>query len=329
MAKSAQILALLRSFADSDDARFYRTAMQLAASEARQGHGKVADEIRQLVDKAKAERNVMPRPAGAIPIARPAGELGDLLRVSYPETRLPDLVLDDRVRASLTRLLSEHRQEAKLVKHGLRPRRHLLLIGPPGTGKTLTASAIAGELRLPLFVVRMEGLLTRYLGESASKLRLVFESMEKNRGVYLFDEFDAIGTDRTAGNDVAEVRRVLNAFLQFIEEDSSRSLCIAATNLFASLDGALLRRFDDVVRYALPDEGQRALLLQQRLSAFDTGAVDLARCSKEGEGLSYAELARACDDAAKDMLLSGNAGLETAGLLLAIEARRAARTNGR
>ncbi|MDD9945707.1 MAG: AAA family ATPase [Myxococcales bacterium] len=322
MAKSSQILALLRSYAEADEPRFLRTAMQLAAHEARQGHSKLAEDIRKLVDEAKTRRGVLERRGNAIPLARPTGELADLLRVSYPETRLGDMVLPHQVRATLERLLREHRQQARLAEHGLSARRHLLLVGPPGTGKTLTASAVAGELKLPLFVVRMEGLLTRYLGESASKLRLVFEAMERNRGVYLFDEFDAIGADRGAGNDVAEVRRVLNAFLQFIEEDRSESICIAATNHFASLDSALMRRFDDIIRYELPDREQVEQLLLTRLESFDPSQLNLTTIAKTAEGLSYAEIVRACEDAAKDMVLEGRERLGMDDVTRALEARR-------
>lgn len=325
VARSSQILALLRSFAAGDDARFYRTAMQLAAHESRQGHTKVAGEIRNLVDRAKEERNVLPRRGGPTPIAQPRGELAELLRVSYPETRLEEMVLPQGVKASLVRLLREHRQEQRLIEHGLHPRRHLLLIGPPGTGKTMTARALAGELKLPLFVVRMEGLLTRYLGESVAKLRLVFESMESNPGVYLFDEFDAFGVDRGAGNDVGEIRRVLNAFLQYIEEDASRSLCIAATNHFAALDEALMRRFDDVIRYDIPHRQEIRGLLQNCLAAFDTSKLDFEAIEEQAEGLSHAEITRASEDAAKEMLLSDREQLANDDVFAAVEARLNAR----
>ena len=96
--------------------------------------------------------------------------------------------------------------------HGLSPRKKLLLIGPPGTGKTLTALVLAGELGLPLFIVRLESLMTKYMGETAGKLRLIFDAIQQIRGVYLFDEFDSIGAQRGNSNDVGEIRRVLNSF---------------------------------------------------------------------------------------------------------------------
>jgi SpoVK/Ycf46/Vps4 family AAA+-type ATPase len=185
---------------------------------------------------------------GPIPIARPRGEAAEILSVSYPNVRLKDMVLAPGTRKKLERVIREHRHIQVIRGRGLAPRRKLLLSGSPGTGKTLTAAVLAGELGLPLFVVRLDGLITKFMGETAAKLRLVFESLSQTRGVYLFDEFDSIGSARGIGNDVGEIRRVVNSFLQMVEQDNSDSLVIAATNHATILDHALFRRFDDTIR---------------------------------------------------------------------------------
>src|ERR1700734_2712061 len=171
------------------------------------------------------------------------------------------MVLSSAVEQKIARVIKEQRNHERLSGHGLEPRRKLLLVGPPGTGKTLTANMLATELRLPLFVVRFDSLITKFMGESASKLRLVFESLKATRGVYLFDEFDSLGLQRGSQHDVAEMRRTLNMFLQLIEQDSSESLIVAATNHGDSLDTALFRRFDDVIRYEAPNVTQIEQLL--------------------------------------------------------------------
>jgi SpoVK/Ycf46/Vps4 family AAA+-type ATPase len=84
-------------------------------------------------------------------------------------------------------------------------------------GVRLTASVLAGELGLPLFQVRLDGLLTKFMGESAAKRRQIFDATQSARGVYFFDEFDAIGSDRGSADDVGEVRRLLNSFLLMME----------------------------------------------------------------------------------------------------------------
>jgi SpoVK/Ycf46/Vps4 family AAA+-type ATPase len=137
------------------------------------------------------------------------------------------MVISRAVEQRLERVLREQRNHEALTGHGLEPRRKLLLVGPPGTGKTLTASVLATELRLPLFVARFDSLITKFMGESASKLRVVFEALKSTRGVYLFDEFDSLGLQRGSQHDVAEMRRTLNMFLQLIEQDTSESLIVA------------------------------------------------------------------------------------------------------
>ena len=228
MPSADQIKALISSLGEGDTAHFYAVAMQIAAYEARLGHGKLAEEIRALIDKAKARPLQSTR--APIPIARPRGEASELLTVSYPAIRLTDMVLAPATRKRLERLIHEQKAIQAIRARGLSPRRKILLCGKPGTGKTLTASALAGELGLPLFVVKLDGLITKFMGETAAKLRIVFDTLGQSRGVFLFDEFDSIGSARDLSNDVGEIRRVVNSFLQMVEQDNSDSLIVAATN---------------------------------------------------------------------------------------------------
>jgi SpoVK/Ycf46/Vps4 family AAA+-type ATPase len=150
------------------------------------------------------------------------------------------MVLDTKINQRLKRIIKEQRQRDKIQAYGLSPRRKLLLLGPPGTGKTMTASTLAGELSFPLFIIRMDGLINKFMGETSAKLRIVFDAVKQHKGVYLFDEFDSIGSTRNSGNDVGEIRRILNSFLQYIEVDDSDSIILAATNHPEILDNALI-----------------------------------------------------------------------------------------
>lgn len=323
MATAEQLKALLKSYGEGDEERFYAVAMQVAAHAARQGHGKLAQEIRQIIDAAKVKGQPRRGERAPIPVAQPRGELAGLLSVSYPKTRLSDMVLEPTLHARLARILLEQRQREKLLTHGLTPRRKILLIGPPGTGKTLTARALAGELSQPLFAILLDGIITKFMGETAAKLRIVFDALQRTRGVYLFDEFDALGSHRTSQNDVGEIRRVLNSFLQFLEQDESESLIIAATNHAELLDRALFRRFDDVLEYSLPDDELAEQMLCSRLAMLDTKRIDWAQVVTAAHGLSYAEIVRACEDAAKTAVLSDRSEVMTRGMLDALGARRA------
>src|SRR5690606_20816352 len=153
--------------------RFYAVAMQVAAQAARMGHGKFAQELRELVDRAKERAKAAavaqgPKPT---PMAQPRGELAGLLTVGYPKTRVVDMALEEGLHQRIDRVLLEQRQRDRIREHGFGPLRKLLFVGPPGTGKTMTAAALAGELGLPLFTIQLDGLITKYLGETAAKLR--------------------------------------------------------------------------------------------------------------------------------------------------------------
>jgi SpoVK/Ycf46/Vps4 family AAA+-type ATPase len=309
MAKGDQLKALLLSYAEGNDAQFYSVAMQLAAEEARKGHGRLAEELRELIDRAKAARK-QPLRDMPIPIARPRGELAQLLRVLYPKTRLADLIVSHSVEQRLKRIVKEQRHLSKLLEHGLAPRRKILLVGAPGTGKTLTASALAGELSLPLFVVRLDALLTKFMGETAAKLRQIFDALHSARGVYFFDEFDAIGSQRISPNEIGEVRRILNSFLVMIEEDTSHSLILAATNHPQILDDALFRRFDDVIDYELPHPSQIARILLNHLGRFSPSELDLDTLTQMARGLSHAEITRAAHEAVKNAVMQDHAKID-------------------
>jgi SpoVK/Ycf46/Vps4 family AAA+-type ATPase len=323
MASAEQLKALLKSHIDGDDGHFFAVAMQLAAHEAKRGHGKLADELRTMIDKAKDSSFPSKLTKRPIPIAQPRGELVGLLDIYYPKSRLSEMVLDCITDERLQRLIKEQRNFTKIQAHGLSPRRKLLLVGPPGTGKTLTASVLAGELGIPLFVVRLDALITKFMGETASKLRQVFDAVASMRGVYFFDEFDAIGSQRGFIHDVGEIRRVLNSFLQMLEQDQSNSVIIAATNHPQALDYALFRRFDDVIEYGLPDKPQIIEILKTKLSGFKITRLAWNSLASDAKGLSHAELTRAIQEALKDVVIHDREAVTTADLKRTLAERKA------
>ncbi|MDH0186161.1 AAA family ATPase [Stenotrophomonas sp. GD03993] len=312
----------MKSHIERDDQHFYSVAMQVAAREARVGHGKLAEELREMIDAAKARASSEGTSGKLVPLARPRGELANLLTVSYPKNRLSDMVLDAEMAEQLGRIMKEQKHHSRIREHGLSPRRKLMLVGPPGTGKTMTASVLAGELGIPLFSVRLDALITKYMGETAAKLRQIFDAINDVRGVYFFDEFDAIGSQRGMDNDVGEIRRVLNSFLQMIEHDQSHSLIIAATNHVEILDYALFRRFDDVIEYRLPTTPQATKLIQSRLGKFAPKPFPLKALTTRTEGLSYAEIKRAVDESIKEAVMHDEERVKADVLARAFDERR-------
>jgi SpoVK/Ycf46/Vps4 family AAA+-type ATPase len=305
MAAAEQIKSLIKSFSEGDDSRFYATAMQIAAAEARKGHQDLAEELKKLIQdskKSKINQGVLKK----LPVNTAQKELNDLLEFTRPDDKLEDMVLSIKLKKSIQRILDEQRQIDKLRQHNLFPRKKLLLTGPPGCGKTMTARVISNELSIPLFVIRLDGLISRYMGESISKLRLVFDTMKEFRAVYLFDEFDSIGTTRSQGNEVGEIKRVLNSFLLQIEKDDSNSLIIAATNMPENLDEALFRRFDDIINYPLPTEEQICKYYKRELSKcqwIDENVLE--NLSKKSIGLNFSDLEKICQDFLKNIIVYG------------------------
>jgi SpoVK/Ycf46/Vps4 family AAA+-type ATPase len=307
---SEQFKALVRSHASGDDAAFYSVALQVAASAARKGHHKLAADLKSAVEASRTSS-----PAKVTSIARPKGDVADLVIATHPTVTLKDLVLPTGLAGQVTRILTEQR-----LDHGFDPAHRLLFEGPPGTGKTMTAAVLAHELALPLLTIRLDSLMSKFMGETASKLRTLFDAAEQQRAVYLFDEFDALGGDRT-GNDVGEARRILNSFLVFLEDSSSESLIIAATNHRSILDRALFRRFDMVLDYALPDAKQGAAVMRGRLGSLARG-VRWTSLASAMDGLSHADLVRAAESAAKTAILNGSTPIAVDDLRAALDARK-------
>ena len=321
MSNARQILAMLRSRAEGDEEQFFTIALQVAAAEARQGRRTVAGELREAVEKARSSTGR--GQTVAVPFATPRGDLVDLLELRDPSYRLDDVVLKEQLRAQLDGMVREQHRRDWLREHGKTPSRRLLFVGPPGSGKTMTAEALAGALKLPLFVIRLETLITRFMGETAAKLRLVFDETAKRRGVYLFDEFDAVGGHRGATNDVAEMRRVLNSFLQFMEEpNATDSVIVGATNYPDLLDRALLRRFDLVLAFDAPDDDEMKLIIKANLRPLKFPNPAWKKIVAAARGLSQSELARASETAVKTAILDERGKLTSDDVISALENRK-------
>lgn len=314
MATAEQLKSLIRSHFGNEPERFYTIALQVAAHEAKKGNSALAHDLRNLVDmeRKKAGPRVLNFPK----------DLRGLVLTEEPRTSKQVLVMNPDLQARIDQIIHEYRQQGKLKSHGLSHRRKILLIGPPGTGKTMTAKVLAHELHIPLHTVQVDRLVTKFMGETSAKLRQIFDFMKEEHGVYFFDEFDAIGGDRGADNDVGEMRRVLNAFLQFIEQDISDSIVIAATNNPQLLDKALFRRFDDVLYYKNPTDKEKQQLIENVLGSFKSARFGWKTVLDKSSNLSHAELVLACNDAIKNAILADKNKISASGLCAMIANRQ-------
>lgn len=307
MASSEAIKKLIKAHLNNDTTEFRRVSLQIAAKEASSGHTKVANEIRELVDNVSpvlgqtTDINVIPKK-----FQLNNSELKGLLKSSYTKEKLKDMILDDETKIELEKILIEWKKRRVLESYGLECRKKILLIGPPGCGKTMSAKAIAGELSLPLFSVKLDGLISRYLGETSIHLRNIFDEMRKTQGVYLFDEFDSIGNTRNDFKDVGEIRRVLSSFLIMLEEFDGDSIIIAATNYEKNLDWALFRRFDSIIKYSKPETEDAIKLIKLKLRNFDTKNINWNNIKQYCNQLSYSEITKAVLESIKISVLNDN-----------------------
>ena len=293
MATADQILSLIRNHLNNDDTQFRKVALQISAVEARSGHAIVARTIQELLNQKKTS-------LGTVRLVSKNKGIDDLLLQVDTYDDMTSLVLSQELKEKLDRVIKEYLKKETLSKYGLANRRKLLLYG--ATGKTMTASALAKEFNLPFFVVRTEKVVTKFMGETGQKLGRIFDFINEVPAVYLFDEFDAIGSQRGMDNEVGEQRRILNTFLQLLERDDSDSFIIAATNSIESIDKAMFRRFDDVIEYKLPDREQRLALLREYL--YTAKDLDFSSAEPLFDGMSHAEIKMVCSDIFKESLLN-------------------------
>jgi SpoVK/Ycf46/Vps4 family AAA+-type ATPase len=244
-----------------------------------------------------------------------------LLELVEPQRSAADIVVSPENYQTLSEVVDEVRRGEELRRHGLSPRSKLLFCGPPGCGKTLCAEVLARELKLPLLVARLDGIITTYLGETASNLRKVFDTAVELPTVLFLDEFDALARARTDAMEHNEIRRVVNSLLMMIDRFAGKGLLIAATNLDSSIDYAAWRRFDEVMLFERPTLHQIKSTLRQKTRNYPLD-FDIQEYASHFDGMSFAEIERICISAIKRSILLRTAAVPAVVFEHAIEAER-------
>ena len=305
MATGKLLRQLIKSGIDGNREAFRAVSEEVIKEERQKQHHLLANDLERLLYGRPRELGRLPgRPLEKAPVDRERNLA--LLDLREPVRRLEDAVLSDETRSAVDEVLQEHHHQERLASYGLRPADRLLHYGPPGCGKTLTAEVIASELGLPLAVVRVDAVVSSYLGETAANLRKVFDFATANAAVVLFDEFDALAKERTDETEHGELRRVVNAVLQMMDAYTGRSMLIAATNHEGILDLAVWRRFEEVLWFEPPNLEQLRRLLALKLRGVRREfEVEDATVTAMFKGMTHADVERVLRRAIKDMVLAG------------------------
>lgn len=312
MARSDLLVDLVDAQRRGDGARFRALVEAIIAEERNKQHHLVADRLSELITTAG--------PSGLAvrdDVARP---VADLLHEVMPRRRLADLQLNEQVATAAAELVEEHQRAELLRSYGIEPRSRVLLEGPPGNGKTSLAEAVAAETMLPFYVVRYEGVVSSFLGETAARLDSVFEFARTRRCVIFFDEFDTIAKERADTHETGEIKRVVSTLLLQIDRLPAHVIAICATNHAELLDRAAWRRFQLRLALDSPSRAEATAFLET-LSARMGGSLGLAprTLADKLAGASYAELEQFAQDVRRRYVL----GLPEAKLTEVVRSRLA------
>lgn len=253
MARADLLLDLVEAERRGDRDHFRVLVEAVIAEERANQHHLVADRLSELITTT-GQAHVRDDRAAAI---------RDLVQEVVPNRRLDDLELGPIPRRVVTELIEEQKRAELLRSYGIEPRNRLLLSGPPGNGKTSVAEAIASELMLPFYVIRYEGVVSSFLGETAARLDNAFEFARTRRCVLFFDELDTIAKERSDEHETGEIKRVVSTLLLQIDKLPSHVLLVGATNHSELLDRAAWRRFQIRAELEPPSRSEATRFLER------------------------------------------------------------------
>lgn len=301
MARSDLLISLVKA-GTNGDRRGFRTATEAIIAEER---AKRHDVLAERLSRAIQSNGTGNHSAAVAPTAELTNRGKDFISEITPKRRLGDLLLPSAARQGVDEFIEEQQRADLLRSHGLEPRHRILLVGPPGTGKTTLAEAVAEAIAVSLFVVRYESMIGSYLGETASRLKRVFDYARTTPCVLFFDEFDAIGKERGDIHETGEIKRVVSSLLMQIDELPSYTIVAAATNHPELLDRAAWRRFQVRLSLPLPTQKDLAGYIEAFMTNFEEPLGTSPLAIAKGLGyVSYAEAEQFCLDVRRRQILA-------------------------
>lgn len=304
MARADLLKKLFSSFNNDDRELFIKTAHEIIDDERKKNHSILADDLEMVLNGAR-KNYINSMSTMKTVVTQNTDKDVRLVEILYPDKYFDDVILPKEKVLQLEEVVREFQNWDVLISNGVAPISKLLFYGPPGCGKTLCASALAAEIGIPLMYVRFDALVSSYLGETASNIRKVFDLAKNDSFVILFDEFDAIGRSRSDATEHGEIKRVVNTFLQQIDNYKGHSIIIAATNFEQSLDYAIWRRFDDTIRFDLPSNEEKIKLFTLRLKQFNGPSHAFETFLGATEAFSHSDVENICKTIMRKCILDG------------------------
>lgn len=307
MARADLLKKLFTGFSTDNKQLFLDAARKLIEEERQKRHTALANDLEMMLTaKSTNHKQLTNYEIRSTTSFNQENKTLGLVDIIYPQKYFEDAVLSQEIILQLKEIIVEFQNWAVLESNGVSPSNKILFYGPPGCGKTLSANILAGEIGIPLMYVRFDALISSYLGETATNIAKIFEMAKNNNYVVLFDEFDAIGRSREADYEHGEMRRVVNAFLQQLDNFRGQSIVIAATNYEQSLDYAIWRRFDDTVEFKLPSFDEQQVLFSVKLNLFRGPVLQYKKFQALTKDFSYADVENVCKRIIRSCVLRGS-----------------------
>lgn len=321
--KAELVENLILAHCSGNENQFKEAVIKLASDEEKKGNTLIGSRLRNAYENKASQKRMSDMFSASSTAAlsgasiiggtpRDKDSLLELYEIINPEVSFSDVILPESQTKIIDQIISEQKNAAELMKHKVPPVNRILLCGPPGCGKTMTAYALAHELHLPMAYVRLDGLVSSYLGQTSTNLRKVFDSVKDQRIVLFLDEFDAIAKKRDDTNELGELKRVVTTLLQNFDNMPVNVLLIAATNHDHLLDPAIWRRFNVTITLAFPTIEQRQAMIERAISDLEIkGTIDAKKIAKFTEGISGAQIHELMTAAAKRYIVEGKADTQT------------------
>ncbi|SDZ23523.1 AAA family ATPase [Tindallia californiensis] len=303
MASGDSLIKLFKSFKENNQVEFTKIAHEIIEDEKKKNHYLLADKLHKILFDNNYSSTLKNRSLNSkqLPVDKESGF--QLLEMKFTKLLLDDIILTLSNKEKIQEIINEFEHKEILETYKLYPKTKILFCGPPGCGKTMTAEAIANELQLPLLYTRFDSVISSFLGETSTNLRKIFDFAKEGEWVLFFDEFDSIGKSRSLGSEHGELKRVVNGFLQLMDNFPKDKIIIAATNYETVIDKALWRRFDEIVVFNNPDRESIEKTVKVKLRNFHFDSLNIEKHLDDLVGLSFADIERICLEATKNSIL--------------------------